>query len=163
MSHFKHEQRLRRRALRKVKEPDLLIKAYEVARDAHAGQKRWGGEPYIIHPAAVAEMVDTMEQKQVAFLHDVVEDTDVTLKTLRRHGFSEAVLKAVDHLTHREGEAYYDYIDRLSHNLLAIIVKLADLKHNLSSMTIEKYKNMMTKYKLAELFLWERYRSITEN
>jgi len=159
MKQFKH---LRREALAKVNEPDMLIKAYEIARDAHNGQKRRGGEPYIIHPVAVAEMVDTIEQKQVALLHDVVEDTSVTLKQLRGYGFRSTVLRALDHLTHREGEVYHDYIARLANDPLAIVVKIADLTHNLSDLTVEKHKSRITKYRLAEMFLRERLRSLLD-
>lgn len=135
---------------------DLQIKAYEIALAAHEGQTRWGGEPYISHPLAVSKMVMTPEEKVVALLHDVVEDTDVTLEDLEQHGFGDRIIRAVDALTHREGEEYYHYIERLSGNDIAIEVKLADLRHNLSDLDAKKHKGMINKYKLAELFLMER-------
>ena len=66
----------------------------------------------------------------VALLHDTVEDTSVTIDFLREKGFSERVLEAVDLLTHREEEGYFDYVRRIKENPLAVTVKLADLRHN---------------------------------
>ena len=59
---------------------DMIQKAYKVAEKAHRGQKRWGGEPYIIHPVMVADMVTGESEECVALLHDVVEDTYVSVR-----------------------------------------------------------------------------------
>jgi hypothetical protein len=69
----------------------------------------------------------------VAILHDVVEDTDVTLSALEKRGFDRLVLDAVDCLSHRAGEGYEDYIDRLAANPIARQVKLSDLRDNLAN------------------------------
>ena len=95
------------------------------------------GEPYILHPIAVAESLDhrTMEFiKVAAVLHDVVEDTDVTLEDLETVGIDPRAVDIVDILTRREGEVYFDYVSRIadSGNGNAIAVKIADVKHNLS-------------------------------
>ena len=66
----------------------------------------------------------------MALLHDTVEDTSVTIDFLREKGFSERVLEAVDLLTHREEEGYFDYVRCIKENPLAVTVKLADLRHN---------------------------------
>ncbi len=105
-------------------------KAFRIAEKAHAGQKDKAGKDYIVHPAAVAGMLETDEEKAVAYLHDVVEDTDVTLEDLRSFGFNELIVEAVKAITKTEGEDYDDYIERLSENELAVKVKLADMKHN---------------------------------
>lgn len=111
----------------------LTFKAYEFAVYAHAGQK-YGDEPYVHHPARVANRLDESDEIgiAVAFLHDVVEDTRFTLDDLRRNGFNDEILEAVDAITRRDGEKYFDYIRRLSSNPIAKRVKIADLQENLS-------------------------------
>lgn len=103
---------------------------------AHAfgGMKDKGGVPLSHHAARVASHVDTELEKTVALLHDVVEDTNVTLEYLEECGYSPEVIEAVDLLTHRKKEMdYASYIDRIcaSGNVTAIKVKLADQKDNL--------------------------------
>jgi hypothetical protein len=66
----------------------------------------------------------------VAVLHDVVEDGGIALDDLRKDGYSEEIIEAVDHLTHRDGEEYDQFIDRVNGNPLAVKVKIADLKDN---------------------------------
>jgi (p)ppGpp synthase/HD superfamily hydrolase len=75
--------------------------------------------------------VESLEQKIVAILHDVVEDSDITLQDLRREGFSEEIVTAVDCLTKREGEPYAQLIARAKVNPTAKAVKLADLRDNM--------------------------------
>jgi len=67
-----------------------------------------------------------------AVLHDVVEDTDWTLERLRREGFPEEVLEAVDCLTHRDGESYEEFVERVQTNPIARQVKIADLEDNMN-------------------------------
>ena len=71
-------------------------KAYEIAKRAHLGQIDKAGEDYIKHPEKVASFVNSDEEKAVAYLHDVIEDTELTLEDLREYGFSEEVLKDQD-------------------------------------------------------------------
>jgi (p)ppGpp synthase/HD superfamily hydrolase len=68
----------------------------------------------------------------VALLHDVVEDTPITLQMLHVMGFDNGIVKAVDAMTRRKGEAYRDYIVRLAGNPMARAIKLADLEDNMS-------------------------------
>ncbi len=105
-------------------------KAHQLAIAAHSGQVDKGGSPYINHPVAVAEALETEEEQIVALLHDVVEDTPITLEELLGRGFSRSVVEAVDCLTKREGEAREAYLARIKQNPLATVVKLADLRHN---------------------------------
>ena len=69
----------------------------------------------------------------VAVLHDDVEDSDTTLSALAEQGFSQAILDALDWITHRPGEAYEDYVDRLAANPMARQVKLSDYRDNLAN------------------------------
>lgn len=107
-----------------------VLKAYNLAKSAHEGQVDKGGKPYIEHPVAVASLVFTDEEKTVALLHDVVEDTPITLSDLQAQGFTTEVVTAVDCLTKRQGEALSDYLNRVKSNTLATTVKIADLTHN---------------------------------
>lgn len=98
---------------------------------AHRGQVDKAGEPYVLHPLRVMQRVKSQEARLVALLHDVLEESDVSLDSLRREGFPEAVLQAVECLTRRKGEAYPAYIERVRKNPLAVEVKVADLEDNL--------------------------------
>lgn len=112
---------------------DAVTTAERIATAAHAGQVDKAGRPYIDHPRRVAslvsEMTDDPDAVAAAWLHDVVEDTGVTLDHLRTAGFSTRVLDAVDALTRRpdEGDAYYQ---RVRANGIALIVKRADIVDN---------------------------------
>lgn len=111
---------------------DLIASAERVASEAHAGQTDEAGRRYLDHPRRVAARVSstTTEPDAVAaaWLHDVVEDTPVTLDRLRELGFSETVVEAVDALTRRPGED--DYFRPIATNDVARVVKLADLWDN---------------------------------
>lgn len=113
----------------------LLVEAARlVATAAHAGQVDKGGAPYIEHPAFVADRVRELGGDEAAvaagWLHDVVEDTPVSLDALASV-FPARVVEAVDALTRREGELYFDYIERARGNEAACLVKISDLEHNL--------------------------------
>lgn len=108
-----------------------LERAISLAVEAHRSQKDRNGAPYILHPLRVMSRVQTTEQKIVAMLHDVVEDTPWTLNALRAEGFSEPVVRAVDCLTRREGEDYFDFVQRSKSDPIARVVKLADLEDNM--------------------------------
>jgi (p)ppGpp synthase/HD superfamily hydrolase len=107
-----------------------IEQALQIAAKAHEGQKDKDGKPYILHPLRVMAAVEGEEAKVVAVLHDVVEDTAVTLDDLRAAGFSETILTAVQCVTHRQEEPYADYVVRCKANDIARRVKLADLEDN---------------------------------
>ena len=109
----------------------LLEKAISIAVEAHRGQKDKSGAPYILHPLSVMSRVAGETEKIVAVLHDVVEDTPWTMEALRREGFPDEVLTALDCVTKREGEAYDDFVKRSGSNPVARQVKLADLEDNM--------------------------------
>jgi len=109
-----------------------LDAAIDLAARAHEGQTDKVGAPYIAHPVAVMGRVLTEEEKTVAVLHDVVEDTDMTLDDLREHGFDERVVGAVDALSKRPDEPLEASMRRVLDEPtgLARTVKRADLAHN---------------------------------
>lgn len=147
----------------------MFEKAEQIAEKAHRGQKDKGGHPYILHPKRVAERCETEEEKITAILHDVLEDSEYTLDDLRKEGFAEDILVALTYLTHRAGEGYTEYIERICENPLAVRVKHADLLDNMDISRIshptekdfarlEKYRKAKGRIE-AELGLWtkERY------
>jgi (p)ppGpp synthase/HD superfamily hydrolase len=115
-----------------------LEEAIEVAVKAHKGQKDRYGQPYILHPLRVMMKLNTEEEKIAGVLHDVVEDSDITLEDLKKKGFTENVLNAVDCMTKRDGEAYEDYIERAKSNPISLKVKIADLEDNMDIRRIKK-------------------------
>ena len=118
-------------------DPDLGH-TIEVMRRAHEGQIDKSGRPYYLHPLRVAMRLAqcTGAERHAALLHDVVEDTHVTMHDLRAMGYGEEVLALVDLLTRRkpEGESHKAYVERIvqSRNAKALRVKLADVYDNMS-------------------------------
>lgn len=108
---------------------ELTNKALRIAYDAHAGQLDKCGVPYIAHPLHVAEQMDDEESTCVALLHDVVEDSDVTLDDLARD-FPSEIVEGVRLMTHDPEVDYLDYVRAIKGNSIAKKVKLADLAHN---------------------------------
>lgn len=108
----------------------MLSKAIALAAEAHDGQTDKSGVAYIFHPVRVASTFSDETLQTIAVLHDVVEDTAVTLVDLDMQ-FPQGVVNAVDALTRRDGETYPDFILRVSRNPLARKVKIADIRDNL--------------------------------
>ncbi len=109
-----------------------LEDAIAIAAQAHKGQMDKAGASYILHPLRLMMQMKSEETMIVAVLHDVVEDSVWTLNALRKKGFSEAVLEAVECLTKRDGESYEDFIERAGKNAIARQVKIADLEDNMN-------------------------------
>lgn len=109
---------------------NMTKKAMKMAYKAHEGQKDKGGLPYVFHPLHVAEQMKDESETAAALLHDVLEDTKITLSDLKKEGFPEEILAAVKLLTRGRKASYLDYIRRLKDNPIARTVKLADLIHN---------------------------------
>ena len=129
-------------------ERDMLLHAYDFARDAHRNQKRASGEPYFIHPCAVAEILIDLgldaETIAAALLHDVIEDTPVTEEDVRRE-FGENVLTLVSGVTkldkivfksqeEEEAENFRKIFIAMAKDIRVIIIKLADRLHNMRSL-----------------------------
>jgi (p)ppGpp synthase/HD superfamily hydrolase len=116
----------------------LLERAIALALDAHHGQTDRYGRPYILHPLHVMLQMDSESEMMAAVLHDVLEDTPLTLEALRDEGFPPDVLEAVRLLTHdAEKMSYQEYVRRLRPNPIAIKVKLADLRHNMDILRMD--------------------------
>ena len=113
---------------------ELTNKAMKIAYDAHHGQVDYNGIPYIFHPLHLAEQMDEEISCCAALLHDVVEDTQLTLDDLRKE-FPEEVVEVVALLTHDDSAEYnntdyFSYIEKIKTNPIAKKVKLADIAHN---------------------------------
>ena len=134
-----------------------IITAYEFAAKAHEGQTRSSGQPYIIHPLAVAFILLDLGMDTdticAAILHDVVEDTDITIEELIIEGFPKEVIDAIELMTHSDSVPYLDYVKIIKNNPIARKVKLADLMHNSDLSRLDKIDDKVlervAKYKKA--------------
>lgn len=108
----------------------LVDLAKQLCKVAHKGQIDKGGNDYYLHPYKVAKMCESEKEKTVAYLHDVIEDTSITLDDLRTYGFDDEILNAVDCVTKKPNEGYEEYIQKIKENPLARTVKINDMKHN---------------------------------
>lgn len=106
--------------------------AIEIAAHAHAGQYDKAGQPYILHPLRLMFSVEGADERIVAVLHDVVEDTAVTFFDLEAAAFSKVVVEAVRALTKVPGETRLDAAQRAAKNPIARTVKLADVSDNMN-------------------------------
>ncbi|OIP32692.1 MAG: GTP pyrophosphokinase [Deltaproteobacteria bacterium CG2_30_63_29] len=114
-----------------------LEDAIAIAVEAHRGQKDKAGACYILHPLRVMMTVEGDLERMTAILHDVVEDSELTLVDLARKGVPPAVLEALVLLTKQEAEPYADFIERLAPNGLARAVKIADLEDNMDTRRLD--------------------------
>lgn len=136
---------------------EMIAAAKLIAKLAHKGQKDKAGLDYFTHPEAVAAMLETPEEKIVGYLHDIVEDTDVTVEEIRSV-FGNEIADAVALMTHADGVPYMDYVKEIGKNPLARKVKLADLTHNMDisripNPTQKDYDRIEKKYKPAYEYL----------
>lgn len=121
-----------------IKNPNQFLHiAKAFATMAHYRQKRRGGDDFITHPIAVADQLDDLESKTVAILHDVIEDTDATYEDLLRIGIPFRLVVHVKHMTRTDEETYQEYIGRVSECPFCIPIKVADISHNLATLTPE--------------------------
>ncbi|MBE6588118.1 MAG: bifunctional (p)ppGpp synthetase/guanosine-3',5'-bis(diphosphate) 3'-pyrophosphohydrolase [Ruminococcaceae bacterium] len=138
---------------------DKTKKALRLCFDAHKDQVDKTGLPYVFHPFHLAEQMENETATVVALLHDVVEDTDITLSDISGMGFGDEVVEALRLLTHASGVPYMDYVAEIRKNPVAAAVKKADLMHNsdLSRLDVvdEKALKRKEKYKAALKLLCE--------
>lgn len=109
---------------------ELTKKAMKLCFEAHIDQRDKSGIPYVFHPIHLAEQMKDEQTTVVALLHDVVEDTDLTLEDLENEGYPPAIVEAIGLMTHAKGVDYMVYVAEIKKNPIARAVKLADLKHN---------------------------------
>jgi (p)ppGpp synthase/HD superfamily hydrolase len=111
--------------------------ALRLAIEAHHGSSDAAGEPKILHPLRLLARVSSEEERLVAILHDALEDSDLEADDLRRRGFREDVVDAVDRMTKRpdqkDDELESAYLRRVSESPLAARVKLLDLEDNIQT------------------------------
>lgn len=131
---------------------ELAGLARTIATQAHEGQfRRDGVTPYIKHPAAVASRAPKTPESQAAgWLHDVLEDTELTREDLTREGIPDAVVAAVEALTKQGELSYEENLNRVAANELAKGVKIADMLSNLADSPTE---NQIRKYSRGLLLL----------
>ncbi|MBR6726121.1 MAG: bifunctional (p)ppGpp synthetase/guanosine-3',5'-bis(diphosphate) 3'-pyrophosphohydrolase [Clostridia bacterium] len=135
---------------------EMTMKAMKMAYEAHLGQVDYCNIPYIYHPIHLAEQMDDELSCTVALLHDVVEDTSLTIEDIAA-AFPAAVVEAVRYMTHEDGVEYYDYVRAIRENPIAKKVKLADIEHNSdmtrcvgSDLSEERIENWKKKYAKAK-------------
>ena len=147
----------------------LVQKAYQYAEKAHAEQKRASGEPYFIHPLAVADILIDMglDASTIAasLLHDTIEDTEVSADDIKRE-FGEEVLELVSGVTklskiefkseeQEEAENFRKILVAMAKDIRVIIIKLADRLHNMRSLcylSFERQQKMAKELKIKILF-----------
>jgi (p)ppGpp synthase/HD superfamily hydrolase len=142
------------------KQNELLYSAISIAVTAHYGQHDSGGRPYILHPLHLMnQLMYDADLATIAVLHDVVEDSTYELEDLRKIGFSDRTIKALDCLTHKENESYEEYIKRIGTNIDAIRVKRKDLEHNSNITRLKGVRDKdierIKKYHKAFIYLGE--------
>ena len=139
---------------------ELLTKAIIIATKAHSHQFDKGGHAYILHPLSVMNKCESVEEKIVAILHDVVEDTEMTFDDLKKLGFPQYIINGIDGVTRRTNETYFDFIRRAKQNPISKVVKLHDLEDNMNISRIsnptEKDFNRLKRYEKAKNILLDK-------
>jgi GTP diphosphokinase / guanosine-3',5'-bis(diphosphate) 3'-diphosphatase len=133
-----------------------IERAIEIAARAHAGQVDKAGQPYILHPLRVMLAVKGQHERMAAVLHDVVEDTAITIDNLRSEGFPEEVLNAILALTKTKGETRLAAAARAAADPIARTVKLADVADNMDLSRISQ----PTEEDYARVKIYEQVRAI---
>ena len=132
--------------------------ASKIAYKAHDGQTDKAGVPYIFHPIHIAEQMDSEESCVVALLHDVIEDSDITLEILNKY-FNDDIITALRVLTKKENDDYVMYIKRVKTNKLATKVKIKDLEHNRD---LTRLDEVTDKDKKRSMKYWEAIRYLED-
>lgn len=115
----------------------LVLKAESLAKKQFKGKVDKGGQPYFYHLQRVAEKMITDNEKIVAYLHDIIEDTEIDFQFIHNE-FGFVIAEAVDLLTKKPNDLYIDYISRISSNIIARKVKIADLEDNMNISRLQK-------------------------
>lgn len=115
----------------------LVLKAESLAKKQFDGKVDKGGQPYFYHLQRVAEKMTNDNEKIVAYLHDIIEDTEIDFQLIYNE-FGFVIAEAVDLLTKKPNDLYIDYIIRISGNIIARKVKIADIEDNINMSRLEK-------------------------
>ena len=148
---------------------DLLYKTLELVLKVFDDKVDKGGLPYFNHLLKVYSGVSSYDEKIIALLHDIVEDTNISFSDLKEFGYSDKIIEPLTYLTKKKGEYYPDYIDRIinSGNIHALNVKLADLKHNMDitrikNPSINDYERISKRYEPAYIKIKNKIDEIEE-
>ena len=109
----------------------MTKKAIKIMYEAYKDKLDKTDIPYVFHPWHVAESMKDEKRCTVALLHDVLDESEVTLDILKQNNFPEDVIEAIDILTKKDDEEYAEYMRNIADNEIAIDVKIADLMHEL--------------------------------
>ncbi|MCR5704216.1 MAG: GTP pyrophosphokinase [Eubacterium sp.] len=135
----------------------MTKKAMKLMFEKQKNQVDKSGLPYIFHPFHVAEQMKNEVTTIVALLHDLLEDTEVTVAELEQMGFTKEVTDALKTLTRTKTENYFDYIRRIGENPVARAVKIKDLEHNMDLTRLEQISERdlerLEKYKKSYQYL----------
>ena len=134
-----------------MKPKPTLKDSIALATKYHKGQVDKGGKPYINHPIRVMKKMMFEDEKMVAVMHDIVEDTSITLQDLKDMGYNSYIVNSIDCLTKRDGESYDKFVERTLTDTMASYVKLADLEDNMDTNRLiqltNEDKKRLKKYK----------------
>jgi len=132
---------------------NIIEKSLEIALKAYAGQTDKAGKTYILHPLRLMSKMETDEEMSVALLHDVIEDSNITVDDLLANGIPSTVVNAVQCLTKNKGENYEAFIIRVLENKLATKIKKVDIEDNINILRLntvgEKDLERIAKYHKA--------------
>ena len=136
----------------------LIAQALEIAINAHSGQVDRAGVPYIFHPLTVASRMKDESCVITALLHDVPEDTEISIEYIKStYRFPQEVIEALKLLTHDKSVPYIDYIKEIAANDIAKTVKISDLEHNMDLSRLpnpnQNDYDRLSKYKEAYEYL----------
>lgn len=147
--------------------------AYDLVNDLFKDKVDKGGHPYIGHLLRVSQAIEHEKEETcsypnstlslfyekasiVALLHDVLEDTEMTTTNLESKGFDEEIIKAVDAITRRKEEnKYFDFIERVSKNDIARLVKIYDLEDNMNIKRLDKFNESDQKRLRKYFYCWK--------
>jgi (p)ppGpp synthase/HD superfamily hydrolase len=139
-----------------MKRGTMLSAAIRIATNAHDGQYDRGGNPYVLHPLRVMSFLKSQDEELqcIAVLHDVIEDSNVTWLDLQEAAMSNRVISGVRALTKIPGQSYDEYRDGVFASRDAMLVKLADLRHNcdirrLKGVTVKDRERMARYHEFA--------------
>lgn len=130
--------------IKKIQKLSMYEKARSIVNEVFKEKKDKGGNPYITHLYTVSNNLDTIEEKTVGLLHDIIEDTEITYKDLEEVGFPKKILEVLELVTRKSNETYDEFINRIikSNNLTALKVKQKDMENNMDLSRIKNPKEI---------------------